>query len=143
MNRQKILIVDDDPVVVKAMSMKLGPAGYDVVAALDGSEAISAVRKEKPSLILLDVNFPSDLGVAWDGFKVIAWLQRVEESKGTPVIVISGGEAAKYQARALQAGAVAYLQKPLDNDELLALIKETLATPSKPAAPQVAPLKML
>ena len=136
MNRPKILIVDDDPVVVKAMSMKLEPAGYDVVTAVDGSEAISAARKEKPELILLDVNFPSDLGVAWDGFKVIAWLQRVDEVKGTPVIVISGGEAAKYETRALQAGAVAYLQKPLNNDELLALIKQSIAASARPAAAQ-------
>jgi DNA-binding response OmpR family regulator len=133
MNRQKILIVDDDPVIVKAMSMKLEPAGYEVVSAADGSEAISAARKEKPDLILLDLNFPADVNMTWDGFKVIAWLQRVDEAKGTPVIVVSGGEAAKYKARAIQAGAIAYLQKPVDNDELLGLVKLSL-TGSKPAA---------
>jgi len=133
MNRQKILIVDDDAVVVKAMSMKLEPAGYEVVSAADGSEAISAARKEKPDLILLDVNFPADVNQSWDGFKVIAWLQRVDEAKGTPVIVISGGETAKFKTRALQAGAIAYLQKPVDNDELLGLVKLSLAG-SKPQA---------
>jgi len=134
MNRQKILIVDDDPVVVKAMSLKLAPAGFEIVTAVDGSQALSAARKEKPDLILLDVNFPTDVGVSWDGFQVIAWMQRVDEANGTPVIVISGGEAAKYKARALQAGAIAYLQKPVHSDELLGLIKRTLATMPKPAA---------
>ena len=136
MNRQKILIVDDDPVIVKAMSLKLVPAGYEVVSAGEGSEAISAARKEKPDLILLDLNFPADVGQSWDGFKIIAWLQRVDDAKGTPVIVISGGDAAKYKARAIQAGAVAYLQKPVNNGELLALIGQTLAASAKPAAVQ-------
>lgn len=133
MKRQKILIVDDDAVIVKAMSMKLVPAGYEVVSAADGSEAISAARKEKPDLILLDVNFPADVNQSWDGFKVIAWLQRVDEAKGTPVIVISGGEAVKFKARAVQAGAVAYLQKPIDNDALLALIKQSIPAAAAPA----------
>jgi DNA-binding response OmpR family regulator len=136
MNRQKILVVDDDLVIVKAMSMKLKSAGYEVISAADGSGAISAARKEKPDLILLDVNFPTDVGISWDGFQVIAWMQRVDEAKGTPVIVISGGEAVKFKARALQAGAIAYLQKPIDNDELLALIKQTLAAPVKPTLAQ-------
>jgi DNA-binding response OmpR family regulator len=128
MNRQKILIVDDDSVVVAAMSMKLASAGYETLSAVDGSEAISAARKEKPDLILLDVNFPADVGVGWDAFKILAWLQRVDEAKGTPVVVISGGEAAKFKDRSLKAGAIAYFQKPVNNDELLALIKKTLST---------------
>jgi len=127
MNRQKILVVDDDPVIVKALSLKLVPAGYDVVSAADGSGAVSAARKEKPDFILLDINFPNDIGLSWDGFQIIAWLQRVDEAKKTPVIVMSVGEAAKFKTRALQAGAIAYLQKPVNNDELLALIKQTLA----------------
>jgi len=134
MNRQKILVVDDDPVIAKAASMKLVPAGYDVVSAADGSEAVSAARREKPDLILLDINFPNDIGLSWDGFQIIAWLQRVDESKKTPVIVMSGGEAAKFKARALQAGAIAYLQKPVNNDELLALIKLALAAPASSVA---------
>jgi CheY-like chemotaxis protein len=134
MSRQKILIVDDDAVVIKAMSMKLESAGYEVVAAVEGTEAISAARKEKPDLILLDLNFPADVGVSWDGFKIIAWLQRVDESKGTPVIVISGGEPAKYKARALQAGAIAYLQKPVNNDELIGLVKLSLTGSAKPTS---------
>jgi len=134
MNRQKILIVDDDPVIVKAMSLKLASADYEVVSAVDGSEGIAAARREKPDLILLDINFPADVGFDWDGFKIIAWLQRVDEAKGTPVVVISGGEAAKFEKRAIQAGAIAYFQKPVDNGKLLVLIRKTLdAAAAKPA----------
>jgi CheY-like chemotaxis protein len=131
MNRQKILIVDDNAVVIKALAMKLSASGYEVVTALEASEAISAARKEKPDLILLDINFPEDIGVAWDGFKIIAWLQRVEEAKGTPIIVISGGDAAKFQDRSIQSGAIAYFQKPIDNEKLIAVIEKALA--EKPA----------
>lgn len=134
MNRQKILIVDDDPVILKALTMKLASADYEVVSAADGSEAIAAARKEKPDLILLDINFPVDVGIVWDGFKVIAWLQRVDEVKGTPVVVISGGEPEKFEKRAIEAGAIAYLQKPVDNGKLLVLIRKTLdAAAAKPA----------
>jgi CheY-like chemotaxis protein len=134
MNRQKILLVDDDPVILKAMTMKLAAADYEVVSAVDGSEAIAAARKEKPDLILLDINFPVDVGIDWDGFKVIAWLKRGDETKGTPVVVISGGEAAKFEKRAIEAGAVAYLQKPVDNGKLLVLIRKTLdAVAANPA----------
>jgi two-component system, OmpR family, KDP operon response regulator KdpE len=134
MNRQKILIVDDNPVIIKTLSMKLDAAGYDVISAGDGTEAISATRKERPDLILLDINFPEDVGISWDGFKVIAWLERIDEAKGTPIIVISGGDAAKFKDRSLQAGAIAYFQKPVDNDKLVEAIKNSIRSgANKPA----------
>src|SRR6185312_17344850 len=126
MNRQKILVVDKNPVIIKTWSMKLTAAGYDVVTAADGSTAVSATRKEKPNLILLDISFPADVGVDWDGFKIIAWLQRIEESKNIPIIVITGGDAAKYKDKSLATGAVAFFEKPLDNITLLDVIKKTL-----------------
>jgi len=134
MNQQKILIVDDNPVIIKTLSMKIAAAGYQVISAKDGSEAIAATRKEKPNLIVLDVSFPEEVGVAWDGFKIIAWLQRMDEANGIPIIVISGGDAAKYKDRSLQAGAIAFFQKPIDNEKLLELIKKTFSEgPKKPA----------
>ena len=134
-NRKKILVVDDNPVIVETLSMKLASAGYQVLTALDGSEAITAARNEKPSLILLDLNFPNDIGMTWDGFGIIAWLQRIDEGSGrTPVIVISGGEASKYKERSLKAGAIAYFEKPVNNEELLTQIKKILsADAGKPA----------
>jgi CheY-like chemotaxis protein len=123
--------------------MKLVNSGYAVFTAVDGTEAIAAARQQKPDLILLDINFPNDVGVSWDGFQVIAWLQRVDQSRGTPVIVISGGDPAKFKTRAIQAGAIAYLQKPVNNDELLGLIKQALATAPKPVpSEEVIRLKM-
>jgi DNA-binding response OmpR family regulator len=130
MNRKRILVVDDNEAVVRALTMKLQSAGYEVLKALDGSEAVSAARREKPDLILLDISFPPDVahggGVPWDGFLIIEWLHRMDEASTIPVIVISGGDPGKYQERSLNAGAVAYFQKPVNNEELLATIRKTL-----------------
>jgi two-component system, OmpR family, KDP operon response regulator KdpE len=130
MNRKKILVVDDDAVVLKALSMKLTAHGYDVITAEDGSTAVSAARLQGPDLILLDLSFPPDVahggGVAWDGFLIMNWLRRLEEARNIPILVITSGDPARFKDRALAAGAVSYLQKPLNNDELLNIIQQTL-----------------
>src|SRR5271155_136238 len=107
--KKKILVVDDNEIIVKTASMKLQGAGYDVVTALDGSEGVAAVRKEKPDLILLDITFPADVGgVSWDGFRIMEWLYRVDETKKIPIIVISGTLDEKNKQRAIASGAVAF-----------------------------------
>ena len=78
----KILVVDDNEVIVKTICLKLKGAGYQVATAQDGAEAMSIVRMEKPDLILLDITFPPDVaGVPWDGFRIMEWLHRVDESR--------------------------------------------------------------
>jgi two-component system KDP operon response regulator KdpE len=130
MNRKKILVVDDSPLILKVMSMKLTANGYDVVTAEDGGAAVSAARTEKPDLILLDLSFPPDVahggGVGWDGFLIMNWLRRLEEAKDIPIIVITGGEPAQFRDRALAAGAANFFHKPIDNDALLTVIRQTL-----------------
>jgi DNA-binding response OmpR family regulator len=130
MARKKILIVDDSAVIVKTLSMKLTANGYDVVTAFDGSGAVSAVRRERPNAILLDINFPPDVahggGVTWDGFLIMEWVRRLEEAKDIPVIIITGGDPVKFKERALSMGATSFFQKPVNNDELLTVIKQTL-----------------
>jgi two-component system cell cycle response regulator len=130
MSRKKILVVDDSLVILRMMSLKLTANGYDVITAQDGSTAVSAVRREQPDLILLDLSFPPDVahggGVAWDGFLIMAWLRRLEEAKHIPIIVISGGEPAKFEDRARAAGASGFFHKPIDNDALLNVIRDTL-----------------
>jgi CheY-like chemotaxis protein len=127
-----ILIVDDNEVILKTISLKLKSAGYRVLTALDGAEAVAAVRKDAPDLILLDISFPADVGgVEWDGFRIMAWLHRLESFKKTPVIIITGGEDPENKARAVAAGAVAFFHKPIDHDDLLKVIRSTLsASPS-------------
>jgi len=142
MNRKKILIVDDSLVILKTMSMKLTANGYDVVIAEDGAGAVSAVRQEKPDLILLDLSFPPDVahggGVAWDGFVIMSWVRRLEEAKAIPIVVITGGDPAKCKDRALAAGAVSFFHKPINSDELLTIIRDTLAKGPVQSQPAVA-----
>ncbi len=136
----KILVVDDNEVVVKAICLKLKGVGYQVATAQDGAEAVSRVRMEKPDLILLDITFPPDVaGVPWDGFRIMEWLHRVDESRKIPIIIITGGNDVKDKERAMARGAVAFFHKPINNDDLLKLIRATLGTNARtPSAPPAA-----
>jgi adenylate cyclase len=137
MANKKILIVDDSPVILAALSLKLKANGYDVTTALDGSEAVSKARQEKPDLILLDISFPPDVahggGVPWDGFLIMNWLRRLDEAKNIPVIVVTGGDPVKFKDRALAAGALSFFHKPFDNDDLLNMIRQNLRQSPAPA----------
>jgi two-component system, OmpR family, alkaline phosphatase synthesis response regulator PhoP len=126
MNKKKILVVDDDVVVIKALSIKLQAHGFEVVTAMDGAEAVNAARTQRPDLILLDITFPANMGVAWDGLLIMEWLKRLEETANTPIILITGGDREKYERRAKAAGAVAFFHKPISHDELIVLIRQTL-----------------
>jgi DNA-binding response OmpR family regulator len=130
MNQKKILVVDDDVIIVNRLMHALSAAGYSVLTAIDGSAAVSIVRHEKPDLILLDITFPPDVahggGVAWDGFTIIEWLHRMDEVKGVPIIVITGSEAEKYRTRSLAAGAAGFFRKPINHAELLTTVRGIL-----------------
>ena len=127
-----ILVVDDNEIVIKTISLKLQGAGFKVLSAMDGTEAVSLVRKEHPDLILLDLTFPPEImGVPWDGFRIMQWLGRLEEAKKIPILVITGSEDPKIQERAAKAGAVAFFQKPLDHDQLVKTIRDTLTAKVK------------
>jgi CheY-like chemotaxis protein len=133
----RILIADDNIVILKALSIKLKSRGYEVRTAMDGSTAVSCVRRERPDLIILDINFPPDVshggGIAWDGFLILDWLRRLDESRETPVIFITGAESATFRERALSMGAVAFFQKPIDQEELLHIVHETVGDPPENA----------
>jgi CheY-like chemotaxis protein len=124
---KKILVVDDNEIILKTVSLKLQGAGYQVITALDGSEAVAAARRETPDLILLDISFPPDVGgVEWDGFRIMEWFHRLETAKKVPVIIITGGEDSKNKERAVASGAVAFFNKPIDHDDLIKVIRATL-----------------
>lgn len=127
---KKVLVVDDNEIVIKTITLKLQGAGYKVIAAMDGSEAVALARKESPDLILLDISFPTDVGgVPWDGFRIMEWFHRLDSAKKIPVIVITGSEEPKVKERATAAGAVAFFQKPIEHDYLLKVVRATLGDP--------------
>jgi CheY-like chemotaxis protein len=127
---KKILVVDDDQVILKTLSMLLNANGYRVFTASDGPGAASIVTQERPDLILLDLLFPPDAmnvgGALQDGFFIIEWLRRMGEAADIPIIIISGDKLAKDKKNALATGAVAFFPKPIERIALLATIRATL-----------------
>jgi CheY-like chemotaxis protein len=139
MSPKRILIVDDNRIILKAFSLKLQASGYEVHTAEDGASAVGLVRQNKPDLIVLDINFPPDVGhgggVGWDGFLILDWLHRMDEAKDIPVVVITGGDPAKYKDRALAAGAASFLHKPIKPEELVSAVRQALGEDTRTPAP--------
>src|SRR6266567_6788028 len=74
-------------------------------------------------------------GVGWDGFLIMDWIHRMDVGKAMPVIIITGSDPAKYQARALAAGAISFFHKPFKPEEVIAAIAQTLGEVAAPASP--------
>lgn len=132
MSGEKILIVEDDLDQTIGLTVRLKANGYQVFCAADGTTAFTQASRLQPDVIILDIGLP-----AGDGFKVLQWLAGIVTTAIIPVIVLSGRDPVLAQPQALQLGAKAFLQKPVDNDALLAVIREVLnigATPKKEAA---------
>jgi CheY-like chemotaxis protein len=135
MDPKKILIVDDERITLDVLNHVLSKAGYEVLTATDGSQAVSIARHEKPQLILLDIIFPPDVGhgggIAWDGFLIIDWLRRQEEVKTVPIFVMTKGDPAQYKNRAIAKGAAAFFPKPLNHEDLLEVVRKTVGEPEQ------------
>ena len=120
-NRAKIMVVDDDPDLRQALSLRLRANNFDTVNVCDGYSAIAMAQKEKPHLIILDLGLP-----AGDGFAVLKNLQQYPALSVIPVIVLSARDPEANEKRTLESGAVAFFQKPADNEELLGVIRASL-----------------
>ena len=125
MEQPKILIIDDDPNLRRALKIRLQANHYDTVQASDGYAAMAVAQRENPNLIILDLGLP-----AGDGFVVLKRLQDSDALSSIPVIVLTARDPQSNQEKALQAGATAFFQKPADNSELLAVIRATLRVAS-------------
>jgi DNA-binding response OmpR family regulator len=132
MGNKKILIVDDDSDVRLGLHVRLKANHYDVIFAADGMASIAEARKHMPDLIILDLGLP-----AGDGFSVMGRLKAIDSLSLIPVIVVSARDRNANMDRALKAGAKAFLQKPVDNAELLAVIRQALGEPARPEKPGV------
>jgi len=117
MSQHKVLIIDDDSDIRLGLNVRLRASGYATAFAGDGVSAIRMARKERPALILLDLGLP-----AGDGFQVLERLKINTDLSHVPVIVLSARDAEPNERRALQAGACAYLEKPVDDEDLLEAI---------------------
>jgi DNA-binding response OmpR family regulator len=132
MGNKKILIVDDDPDVLQGMHVRLKANHYDTFFAGDALSGITEARKHEPDLIILDLGLP-----AGDGFVVIERLKANPYLAVIPVIVVSARDVLANKERALKAGVKAFLQKPVDNAELLKVIRQALGEPAQATKPVV------
>lgn len=135
---RKILVVDDNPLVLKAFEAKLKANGFTVVTAADGSKVVGSAGQENPDLIILDSNFPPGTGTGgaqWSGLSILQWLGRFKELADIPVIIVTGDDPIQNKDKLAAAGAVAFFQKPVDFGKLLATILEVLGNrPGPPPA---------
>jgi DNA-binding response OmpR family regulator len=119
--KKKILIVDDERDIVKAVMIRLQGAGYEVVTAFDGAQGVFMAHKEKPDLIILDIRMP-----AGNGFSVAQRLKRSMHTFTIPVIFLTGSPEKNAEKKAMALGARFYIKKPYDPEELLDAIKRAL-----------------
>lgn len=115
----RVLIVDDEPAIVTALTTRLRAAGYETLTAHDGRQALQTASEAKPDLMLLDRRLPE-----MDGLSVLAACRESPDTKRIPVVVLSGLEADRQAA--VQAGADAFLAKPYRGEDLLDLVKKLI-----------------
>ncbi len=125
MNKKKILIVEDDPDLVNALSKRLRANSYDTICALDAFSAIQMAHKNKPDLIILDIGLPGG-----DGFSVKKVLDSSVHISDIPVIVITALNNSTTFKRSFRAGVAAFFQKPVDDQQLLSIVETVLGEPS-------------
>jgi two-component system, OmpR family, KDP operon response regulator KdpE len=118
MNGATILVVDDEPQIRRVLRSTLSSQGYVITDAKTGEEAVESVRKNKPDLVLLDVNMP--------GIGGIEACREIRRSSEAPIIMLTVRNAERDKVLALDAGADDYVVKPFGIEELLARIRAAL-----------------
>ena len=113
-----VLAVDDSPTIRKLVSMTLSRAGFEVVAAADGVEALTMLADRAPSIILSDINMPR-----LDGYKLCKFVKRNQGTKHIPVILLSGKDGVFDKMRGKLSGCDGYITKPFESNDLLEKVK--------------------
>lgn len=119
----RVLIADDDPLLRDLLTHKLTAAGYTVIAAEDGRQALDQCHQQRPDLVVLDGMMPIT-----DGFEVLRRLKSNPDTAGLPVIMLTALRREEDIVGALKLGAADYLVKPFIPDELVARIGRLLPT---------------
>lgn len=118
MSKGRVLVVDDEPSIVKMVSSNLRQVGYQTVQAADGEQAIQAMEQTLPDIVILDITMPK-----MDGFEVC---RRVREWSQVPIIMLSARDDDRDKVQCLGLGADDYMVKPFSIDELLARVAAVL-----------------
>jgi DNA-binding response OmpR family regulator len=124
---KRVLICDDEPYIVESVSYVVRKAGFDVVTAEDGEEALAAAHREKPDLVFLDIMMP---GIAGD--EVCRRLKADPSTRDTHVVILTARGQEEDERRAMEMGADEFMTKPFSPRKLRARILELLGDPGGP-----------
>lgn len=129
MNRDRILVVDDEPDIVELVTYNLRKEGFDVSSAVDGTDALARIRKEKFDFIILDLMLP---GI--QGMEICRIIRSDQRTKHIPVIMLTAKGEEVDKVLGLEMGADDYMTKPFSPRELLARIKTVMRRTSEKRA---------
>lgn len=118
---QRILVADDDPIVLRFLEALLSDAGYEVCTAGDGEQALQKIREEKPDMVILDLVMPYR-----DGFDICRTVRQSPSTRTLPIIVLSMKDKESDIIRCFEAGADEFVRKPFNALELIARIRKIL-----------------
>jgi len=119
--KKKILVVEDEPHIVKLVTFILESNGYEVIQAFAGAEGIEKTKKEQPHLVVLDVMMPG-----MDGFEVAKILTEDPKTNFIPILMLSSKAQFEDKMTSIDVGAMDYITKPFEKEELLQKVKECL-----------------
>ncbi|WP_027168464.1 response regulator [Mesorhizobium sp. WSM3224] len=121
-DKAKVLICDDDPLLLELMEFRLRAKGYEVIKAADGAEALAKAEQDEPDIIVLDAMMPKV-----DGLEVLARIKGNSALSETPVVMLTARKGERDIVSALEKGADDYLVKPFIPEELLARLARLIA----------------
>ena len=129
-NKYKVLVVEDDPMMLELICTRLTLAGYQTLHARDGYEGLDRLRDAKPDAVLLDINMPR-----LDGFGVLRQMKTLGHLPRLPVMVLTARNQSSDVQEAVKLGARDFLTKPFDDQRLLARVSRLVRpAPARPAA---------
>jgi CheY-like chemotaxis protein len=118
---KKILIVDDEPGIVKMLKSRLESADYNTITAQDGQEALDKIEQNMPDLVVLDMMIPKI-----DGYSVFKTLRAKPKYRHIPVVILTASLELEDVRKCITEGVEAYLRKPFKSETLLGIIKGLL-----------------
>ena len=119
--KRKILVVDDEPQIVRLLSLRLKAKSFDVVSAYDGYQCVQVAKEELPDLILLDIKMP--LG---GGIKAFEKMKSISSTSNIPVIFITAFPSEEVKKLVMEMGAEDFVSKPFNSDLLIDKINRVL-----------------
>jgi DNA-binding response OmpR family regulator len=126
----RILVIDDEEPVRHLLRLVLELAGHEVVLAEDGLRGLGVVRRQHPSVVILDVMMP-----VMDGGSVLDELQADEKTKDIPILILTAATVTSLRSRLLKSGAARVMTKPFDPSEVVAAVNELLVASELPGYP--------